>query len=239
MLLADVRLVVAAQDFGYFIPGHGGVTDRFDCQVTMGLFTFLYQKTFVPQIREAEEAARRRALLLPGSSPSSSLTELSRCSAEEQRQVLAAAATSAEDKGGFARAASLLRAAGGMNAEMQRALVEAVLKAAEALDDAQLFELREKLKQLAASRQLPAAAQREQRQLTEEDVPAKPLLVLQIPQPPLPAEKHEAAAPSHGPLHSQLAADSLSSSSSSRSSERPASPERGKAAAAGEEAAAV
>lgn len=49
------------QDFGYFIPGHGGVTDRFDCQVVMGLFTFLYQKTFVPQIGQAEAAARRTA----------------------------------------------------------------------------------------------------------------------------------------------------------------------------------
>ena len=49
------------QDFGYFIPGHGGVTDRFDCQVVMGLFTFLYQRTFVPQIGEAEAAARLTA----------------------------------------------------------------------------------------------------------------------------------------------------------------------------------
>nr|ANG59276.1 cytidine diphosphate-diacylglycerol synthase 1 [Eimeria falciformis] len=55
------KRAVRIKDFGYFIPGHGGVTDRFDCQVVMGLFTFLYQKTFVPQIGEAEAAARRTA----------------------------------------------------------------------------------------------------------------------------------------------------------------------------------
>ncbi|XP_026191838.1 uncharacterized protein LOC34622484 [Cyclospora cayetanensis] len=53
------KRAVRIKDFGYFIPGHGGVTDRFDCQVVMGLFTFLYQKTFIPQIGEAEAAARR------------------------------------------------------------------------------------------------------------------------------------------------------------------------------------
>eukprot|EP01054_Gregarina_sp_Poly1_P010842 Gregarina_sp_Poly_1__10841@NODE_83_length_15529_cov_95_045531_g71_i0_p5_GENE_NODE_83_length_15529_cov_95_045531_g71_i0NODE_83_length_15529_cov_95_045531_g71_i0_p5_ORF_typecomplete_len473_score63_71CTP_transf_1/PF01148_20/1e66CarSlike/PF01864_17/1_6e03CarSlike/PF01864_17/0_5CarSlike/PF01864_17/2_5DUF4231/PF14015_6/6_5e02DUF4231/PF14015_6/1_4DUF4231/PF14015_6/6_5e03_NODE_83_length_15529_cov_95_045531_g71_i01352114939 len=34
-------------DFGDYIPGHGGVTDRFDCQLLMGTFTFIYLRTFV------------------------------------------------------------------------------------------------------------------------------------------------------------------------------------------------
>jgi len=34
------------KDFGDSIPGHGGVTDRFDCQIIMGMFTYIYIHTF-------------------------------------------------------------------------------------------------------------------------------------------------------------------------------------------------
>eukprot|EP00877_Chromochloris_zofingiensis_P000099 jgi/Chrzof1/1008/Cz01g36190.t1_CDS[v5.2] len=35
------------KDFGDTIPGHGGVTDRFDCQMIMAMFAYLYYWNFV------------------------------------------------------------------------------------------------------------------------------------------------------------------------------------------------
>jgi hypothetical protein len=35
------------KDFGDTIPGHGGVTDRFDCQMIMAMFAYLYYWNYV------------------------------------------------------------------------------------------------------------------------------------------------------------------------------------------------
>merc|ERR1719228_1977315 len=40
------------KDFGASIPGHGGLTDRFDCQLFMSFFVFVYQSTFVEPFYE-------------------------------------------------------------------------------------------------------------------------------------------------------------------------------------------
>lgn len=35
------------KDFGRSIPGHGGMTDRMDCQIVMAAFSYIYYHTFV------------------------------------------------------------------------------------------------------------------------------------------------------------------------------------------------
>ncbi|KAJ9478706.1 Phosphatidate cytidylyltransferase [Pseudozyma hubeiensis] len=35
------------KDFGDSIPGHGGLTDRFDCQFLMGMFTYVYYSSLI------------------------------------------------------------------------------------------------------------------------------------------------------------------------------------------------
>ncbi|KAK4531470.1 hypothetical protein CCYA_CCYA08G2327 [Cyanidiococcus yangmingshanensis] len=40
---SGVKRAFRVKDFADFIPGHGGVTDRMDCQLLMGAFTFVYR----------------------------------------------------------------------------------------------------------------------------------------------------------------------------------------------------
>jgi len=38
------------KDFGHSIPGHGGMTDRMDCQFLMGVFTYVYYSSLIRQM---------------------------------------------------------------------------------------------------------------------------------------------------------------------------------------------
>ncbi len=46
-LASAVKRAHGAKDFGALIPGHGGVVDRFDCQVVTAPFVYLYLKCFL------------------------------------------------------------------------------------------------------------------------------------------------------------------------------------------------
>jgi phosphatidate cytidylyltransferase len=44
---SGVKRAFNVKDFGQSIPGHGGLTDRMDCQFLMGLFAYMYYQSFI------------------------------------------------------------------------------------------------------------------------------------------------------------------------------------------------
>ena len=44
---SGLKRTFKVKDFGESIPGHGGITDRMDCQFIMGFFTFVYFQSFI------------------------------------------------------------------------------------------------------------------------------------------------------------------------------------------------
>ncbi|KAL1926941.1 hypothetical protein VTP01DRAFT_5271 [Rhizomucor pusillus] len=44
---SGVKRAFKIKDFGQSIPGHGGMTDRMDCQFLMGLFAYIYYQSFI------------------------------------------------------------------------------------------------------------------------------------------------------------------------------------------------
>ena len=46
---SGIKRALKIKDFGDSIPGHGGLTDRMDCQCVMGVFAYVYFNNFVKQ----------------------------------------------------------------------------------------------------------------------------------------------------------------------------------------------
>lgn len=44
---SGIKRAFSIKDFANIIPGHGGITDRMDCQFIMGMFTYLFINAFV------------------------------------------------------------------------------------------------------------------------------------------------------------------------------------------------
>eukprot|EP00039_Didymoeca_costata_P029548 m.25116 g.25116 ORF g.25116 m.25116 type:complete len:445 (-) comp7679_c0_seq1:2121-3455(-) len=64
-LASAIKRANNAKDFDSVIPGHGGFTDRMDCQMLMCMFVWVYYKTFVDAYQSPAQIVLGDALRLP------------------------------------------------------------------------------------------------------------------------------------------------------------------------------
>lgn len=94
-LMSAIKRAYGIKDFDSVIPGHGGVTDRMDCQLVMILFTFVHYQTF---IRHAPVGYDRVLSLIGALKPEDQLRlydELSRLVGRHKGELAKAAAQAA------------------------------------------------------------------------------------------------------------------------------------------------
>jgi len=59
---SGVKRAFKIKDFGDSIPGHGGLTDRMDCQFIMGAFSYMYYQSFIKVYKVGVDAVLNTAV---------------------------------------------------------------------------------------------------------------------------------------------------------------------------------
>jgi phosphatidate cytidylyltransferase len=54
---SGVKRAFDIKDFSDSIPGHGGLTDRMDCQFIMGVFASIYYSSFIGSVKDVSVGA--------------------------------------------------------------------------------------------------------------------------------------------------------------------------------------